>query len=41
MRGRIDVVQEPRSGADRGPDAQGMILPPDECLEVVVDDRLT
>jgi hypothetical protein len=28
-------------GADRGPDAEGMILPPDERLEVIVDDRLT
>jgi hypothetical protein len=40
MRGRIDVVQEPRARPHRGPDTQSVILTADEGLEVVVDDGL-
>ena len=38
MRGRIDVVHEPRLGSDRGPDPERSILSPDEDFKVIVDD---
>jgi hypothetical protein len=40
VRRRIDVVHEPRFRPDRGPNPQGLVLPADERLEVIVDDRL-
>jgi hypothetical protein len=40
VRGRIDVEDEPRSRTDCGPDAECLVLPADERLEVIVDDRL-
>jgi hypothetical protein len=39
-RGRIDAVKEPADLADRGADIQGLLLPDEERLEMIVDDRL-
>lgn len=36
----IDVVDEPRLRSDRGADPERPVLPADERLEVVMDDRL-
>lgn len=40
VRGRIDVVHEPRFRSHRGPDPERAVLLSDEDLEVVVDDGL-
>jgi len=39
--GGIDVVHEPRLCSYRRADPQGAVLPPDEHLEVIVDDGLS
>jgi hypothetical protein len=40
VRGKINVVNEPRPGADGRSDPERSILTTDECLEVIVDDDL-
>src|SRR5580765_7872423 len=39
VRRRVDVIDEPRLGSDRCTDPERLVLPADERLEVIVDDR--